>query len=384
MNITNDILYVGVDDADIELFENQYAMHNGVTYNSYVIIDDHIAVMDSVDRRKTQQWLDNLAIALNGRKPEYLVVQHMEPDHAASIGAFVAAYPEAKIVATDAAIKMMPLYFEDTDFASRTIGVKEGATLALGKHTLTFYMAPMVHWPEVMVTYDDVDQILFSADAFGKFGISTDTTLWEDEARRYYINIVGKYGRQVQALLAKAAKLSINTICPLHGPVLTDNLAHYVSLYNTWSSYRPETEGVVIAHASIHGNTAIAANKLAEMLREKGVTVEVHDLTRGDQSRAVEAAFRYPTLVVAASTYDASLFPPMEHFLHHLKQKAYQNRSVAIIENGSWAPVAAKVMAVTLTEMKDITLLGEPITIRGALKQSDLPALLELAATIAH
>jgi flavorubredoxin len=382
MNITDDIIYVGVDDADIDLFENQYVMQNGVTYNSYVIIDEHIAVMDSVDKRKTDDWLRNLAAALNGRTPEYLVVQHMEPDHAASIGAFVNAYPNAKIIASDAAIKMMPLYFEGIDFAARTSGMKEGATLCLGKHTLTFYMAPMVHWPEVMVTYDAAECILFSADAFGKFGISTDNSAWEDEARRYYINIVGKYGRQVQALLAKAAKLDIAKICPLHGPVLSENLAHYINLYSTWSSYRPEQDGVVIAHASIHGNTANAAQNLAELLRKRGITVEVHDLTRGDQSRAVEAAFRYSTLVVAASTYDASLFPPMEHFLCHLKQKAFQNRRVAVIENGSWAPVAGKAMTAALAEMKDITFAADTLTIRGAVKSADLAAIATLAQSL--
>lgn len=382
MNITSDIVYVGVDDADIDLFENQYAMENGVTYNSYVINDEHIAVMDTVDKRKTGEWLKNVASALNGRAPEYLVVQHMEPDHAASIGAFVALYPDVKIVATDAAIKMMPLYFENVDFASRVIGVKEGATLSLGKHNLTFYMAPMVHWPEVMVTYDATDKVLFSADAFGKFGISSDKHEWEYEARRYFINIVGKYGKQVQALLAKASKLDISIICPLHGPVLSENLGKYISLYDTWSSYRPESEGVVIAHASIHGNTANAAEKLAELLREKGVTVEVYDLTRGDQSRAVEAAFRYSELVVAASTYDASIFPPMAHFLHHLKQKAYQNRKVAIIENGSWAPVAGKVMREAMAELKDVTLVADPVTIRGAVKQQDVENLKALAAVL--
>jgi flavorubredoxin len=379
MNITSDIIYIGVDDADIELFENQYAMQNGVTYNSYVILDEHIAVMDTVDKRKTDQWLHNLSLALNGRTPDYLVVQHMEPDHAASIGAFLKTYPDTKIVASDAAIKMMPLYFEDVNFANIATGVKEGATLALGRHTLTFYMAPMVHWPEVMVTYDATDRVLFSADAFGRFGISSDTTPWEDEARRYYINIVGKYGRQVQALLTKAAKLDIATICPLHGPVLNQNLAHYISLYDTWSSYRPETDGIVIAHASIHGNTANAALKLAEMLRAKGKTVEVFDLNRCDQSRAVEAAFRYSTLVVAASTYDASIFPSMEHFLLHLGSKNYQNRNVAIIENGSWAPVAGKAMAAAFEKMKNINLVADTLTIRGAVKQTDIEALSNLA-----
>lgn len=382
MNITSDIIYIGVDDADIELFENQYAMQNGVTYNSYVILDEHIAVMDTVDKRKTDQWLHNLSLALNGRTPDYLVVQHMEPDHAASIGAFLKTYPDTKIVASDAAIKMMPLYFEDVNFANIATGVKEGATLALGRHTLTFYMAPMVHWPEVMVTYDATDRVLFSADAFGRFGISSDTTPWEDEARRYYINIVGKYGRQVQALLTKAAKLDIATICPLHGPVLNGDLSRYVLLYDTWSSYRPETDGIVIAHASIHGNTANAALKLAEMLRAKGKTVEVFDLNRCDQSRAVEAAFRYSELVIAAPTYDASLFPPMEHFLHHLKQKNFQNRKVAVIENGSWAPVAGKIMTQALSEMKDLSLVGEVVTVRGAVKQADVAALQALAEAL--
>lgn len=382
MNITNDTIYVGVDDADIELFESQYVMENGVTYNSYVILDEHIAVLDTVDKRKTGAWLENLRVALSGKRPDYLIVQHMEPDHAASIGAFVAEYPEARIVATDAAIKMMPLYFDGVDFTSRSIGVKEGTTLDLGSHTLTFYMAPMVHWPEVMVSYDQKDKILFSADAFGKFGIMSDSHEWEYEARRYFINIVGKYGKQVQALLGKASKLDIAKICPLHGPVLSENLGHYIGLYDTWSSYKPESEGVVIAHASIHGNTATAAEKLAELLRKNGTQVVVCDLTRGDQSRAVEAAFQYSKLVLAAPTYDASLFPPMAHFLHHLKQKNFQNRHVAIIENGSWAPMAGKLMQASVSEMKDLTLVGAPVTIRGAVKRADMAALEALAEAL--
>jgi flavorubredoxin len=382
MKITNDIIYVGVDDVDIEFFENQYAMENGVTYNSYVILDEKIAVMDTVDKCKTTEWLANVERVLGAKSPDYLVVQHMEPDHAASIGAFVHKYPQTKIVATDAAIKMMPQYFEHIDFADRTIGVKEGATLQLGRHTLTFYMAPMVHWPEVMVSYDAADKVLFSADAFGSFGISTDSHPWEYEARRYFINIVGKYGKQVQALLCKARKLDIQIICSLHGKVLKDEIAHCVELYDTWSSYRPETDGVVIAYASIHGNTANAALKLAEILRESGKTVELHNLCRGDQSRAVEAAFRYSELVIAAPTYDASLFPPMEHFLHHLKQKNFQNRKVAVIENGSWAPVAGKIMTQALSEMKDLTLVGEAVTVRGAVKQADVAALQALAGTL--
>jgi flavorubredoxin len=379
MKVTNDIIYVGVDDTDIEFFENQYAMENGVTYNSYVILDEKIAVMDSVDKCKVSEWLANVERVLGGKMPDYLVVQHMEPDHAAGIGAFVHKYPEVKIVASDAAIKMMPLFFEHTDFSNRTIGVKEGATLNLGKHTLTFCMAPMVHWPEVMVSYDSTDKVLFSADAFGSFGISLDNHDWEYEARRYYFNIVGKYGKQVQALLCKARKLDIQIICSLHGKVLKDNISRYIDLYDTWSSYRPESEGIVIAFASIHGNTATAALKMAEILRESGKTVEVHNLCHGDQSRAVEAAFRYSELVLAAPTYDASLFPPMEHFLHHLKQKNFQGRKVAIIENGSWAPVAGKLMLQAVAEMKDLTLVADVLTVRGAMKQDDVAALKSLA-----
>ncbi len=379
-NITADVVFIGVDDLDLDLFESQYAIPNGVSYNSYVILDDKIAVMDTVDARKTEPWLDNLAQALNGRTPDFLVVQHMEPDHSASIAAFLAKYPNVKIVATAPAIKMLPLYFEDCKFADNCIAVKEGDTLPLGRHTLHFVMAPMVHWPEVMLSYDDADKILFSADAFGKFGARSIPDSWESEARRYYFNIVGKYGVQVQNLLAKAAKLQIATICPLHGPILTENLVHYINLYDTWSSYRPETEGIVIAHASIHGHTATAAARLAEILREKGSTdIVLINLTRDDPAKAVENAFRYPTLVVAAATYDASLFPPMLHFLHHLQAKNYSNRRVAIIQNGSWAPAAAKVMTGIFEQMKNIEILTPTVTIRGALKQSDIPSLEFLA-----
>jgi flavorubredoxin len=382
-NITKDVLYIGVDDLNLDLFESQYVVPEGVSYNSYVIVDEKITVMDTVDARKTAEWLDNLAEALNGKLPHYLVVQHMEPDHAASIGAFMAKYPETKIVATQAAIKMMPLYFEDVDFTSSCIAVKEGDTLSLGNHTLRFVMAPMVHWPEVMVTFDETENILFSADAFGKFGALSVEADWACEARRYYFNIVGKYGAQVQALLKKASALDIKTICPLHGPVLTENLGYYIGLYNTWSSYEPENEGVLVAYASIHGNTAEAALKLAEILRQKGCPkVAVSDLTRDDQAEAVEDAFRYPRLVVAASTYDASVFPPMYSFLHHLQSKNYCKRRVAIIENGSWAPVAGKVMKGMFEQMKNIDIVPETVTLRGSLKKADIPALDALATAL--
>ncbi len=381
--ISKDVIYIGVDDLDLDLFESQYIVPDGVSYNSYVIIDDKITVMDTVDARKTDQWLDNLALALNGNLPHYLVVQHMEPDHAASIGAFMAQYPATKIVATQAAIKMMPLYFEDVDFTSACIAVKEGDTLSLGRHTLQFVMAPMVHWPEVMVSYDLTDGILFSADAFGKFGALSVNADWACEARRYYFNIVGKYGNQVQALLKKASALDIKTICPLHGPVLTDNIGYYVDLYNTWSSYQPESEGVVVAYASIHGNTAQAALKLADILRQKGCEkVVVTDLSRDDQSEAVEDAFRYPRLVVAASTYDASVFPPMHSFIHHLQSKNYCKRRVGVIENGSWAPMAAKVMKEMFEKMKNIDIVAPTVTLRGSLKKADIANLEALADAI--
>jgi flavorubredoxin len=375
--------YIGVDDLDLDLFEGQYKIANGVSYNSYVILDEKVAVMDTVDVRKTDEWLQQLDEALNGSRPDYIVVQHMEPDHAASLGAFISKYPEAKIVATAIAIRMLPLYFEGIDFASRCIAVKENDTLDLGTHTLRFVAAPMVHWPEVMVTYDECDKVLFSADAFGKFGALSVKEDWTDEARRYYFNIVGKYGAQVQTLLKKAAGLDIRTICPLHGPILTENLGYYLGLYDTWSSYKPESQGIFIAYASIYGNTGNAAKALAEELRSKGCTdVTIADLARDDQAKALENAFRCATLVVASSTYDASVFPPMKDFISHLAAKNFSNRRVAIIENGSWAPVAGKVMAETFSQMKGIELIAPTVTIRGAFKQTDRPAITSLATTI--
>ena len=339
IDITESIKYIGVDDNDLDLFESQYIVPNGMAYNSYIILDEKIAVMDTVDKRKKNDWWCALEKELAGKKPDYLVVQHMEPDHAGVIAEFVEKYPESKIVATDKAIRMLPLFFEGVDFAERTIAVKENDTLSLGKHTLQFIMAPMVHWPEVMVTYEQAEKVLFSADAYGKFGVLSVEEDWACEARRYYFNICGKYGTQVQNLLRKASALEISMICPLHGPVLKENLDYYIGLYNTWSNYEPETDGVFIAYASIHGNTAEAANKLAEILREKGaVKVSVTDLSRCDMAEAVEDAFRMSNLVLAASSYDAGIFPPMNDFLHHLQDKSFQNRRVALIETGSWAP----------------------------------------------
>ncbi|MBP3566412.1 MAG: FprA family A-type flavoprotein [Paraprevotella sp.] len=382
-NITEFVKYIGADDTDLDLFESQYIIPNGISYNSYVILDEKIAVMDTIDQRKTDEWFDNLEKTLNGKTPDYLIVQHMEPDHAANIGRFAEKYPNATIVATAKAIQMMPQFFEDIDFAERTIAVKEGEKLCLGKHTLNFIMAPMVHWPEVMLTYEESEKILFSADAFGKFGALCHEEDWACEARRYYFNIVGKYGVQVQTLLKKASALDIATICPLHGPILTENLGYYIGLYDTWSSYRPETEGVLVAYASIHGNTAIAAKKIADILKEKGAQkVTITDLSRDDMAEAVEDAFRYGKMIVAASSYDAGLFPPMHDFLHHLKIKNFQNRRVGIIENGSWAPCAGRVMQDMFGQMKDITIVNPMVTIRSTMKEADLPKLEMLAEEI--
>ena len=383
IDITESIKYIGVDDNDLDLFESQYIVPNGMAYNSYIILDEKIAVMDTVDKRKKNDWWCALEKELAGKKPDYLVVQHMEPDHAGVIAEFVEKYPESKIVATDKAIRMLPLFFEGVDFAERTIAVKENDTLSLGKHTLQFIMAPMVHWPEVMVTYEQAEKVLFSADAYGKFGVSSVEEDWACEARRYYFNICGKYGTQVQNLLRKASALEISMICPLHGPVLKENLDYYIGLYNTWSNYEPETDGVFIAYASIHGNTAEAANKLAEILREKGaVKVSVTDLSRCDMAEAVEDAFRMSNLVLAASSYDAGIFPPMNDFLHHLQDKSFQNRRVALIENGSWAPVAGKLMYAKMKDLKDIDVIEPIITIRGRMKSSDIALLEGLAEVI--
>lgn len=383
MEITKEIKYIGVDDTDLDLFESQYVVPNGISYNSYVILDDKIAVMDTVDHRKKNEWWTNLERELAGRTPDYLVVHHMEPDHAGNIAEFVGKYPDVKIVATDKAIKMLPLFFEEVDFSDKTIAVKEGDTLSLGSHTLQFIMAPMVHWPEVMVTYDQKDKVLFSADGFGKFGALSVDEEWACEARRYYFNICGKYGTQVQNLLRKVSHLDVFMICPLHGPILKDNLGYYIGLYNTWSNYEPETEGVFIAYASIHGGTAEAALKLAEILREKGANkVSVADLSRCDMAEAVEDAFKMSDLVLAAASYDAGIFPPMNDFIHHLQDKNFQNRRVAIVENGSWAPVAGKLMRAKMEGLKDITFVDPLVTIRGRMKKSDIALLENMADSI--
>ena len=379
-NVTERIKYIGVDDTTIDLFESQYIVPNGISYNSYLITDEKMAIMDTVDLRKSDDWWANLEEALEGRTPDYLIVQHMEPDHAGNIAKALEKYPEMKVVASAKAIQMMPQFFEDTDFNGRTIAVKEGDTLSLGEHTLQFFMAPMVHWPEVMVTYDQQDKVLFSADGFGKFGALAHEEDWACEARRYYFNICGKYGAQVQALLKKAATLDIACICPLHGPILKENLGYYIGLYDTWSKYEVETEGVFIAYASIHGGTKKAAEKMAEILRAKGAPkVSIADLCRDDMAEAVEDAFRMDKLVVAAASYDADVFPPMHDFLHHLKLKAYQKRRVGIIENGSWAPCAGRVMKGMLETMKEIEIVEPMVTIRSAMKQGDIPALEALA-----
>ena len=379
-NITPYVRYIGADDKDLDLFESQYVVPQGISYNSYVITDEKIAVMDTIDQRKTEEWTVRLEEALEGRTPDYLIVQHMEPDHAANIGWFAEKYPEATIVASAKAIQMMPQFFEEVNFAGRTQTVKEGDTLCLGQHTLKFIMAPMVHWPEVMLTYEESEKILFSADAFGKFGALCHEGEWIDEARRYYFNIVGKYGAQVQALLKKGAGLDIAMICPLHGPVLKENLGYYIGLYDTWSKYEPETEGVVVAYASIHGNTAAAARRMAEILSEKGAAeVMLIDLCRDDMALAVESAFRYSKMIVAASSYDAGVFPPMFDFLHHLQIKNFQKRRVGIIENGSWAPTAGRMMSCMLSEMKNMEIMEHMVTIKSSMKKADLLQMEELA-----
>ncbi|MBE6203918.1 MAG: FprA family A-type flavoprotein [Rikenellaceae bacterium] len=380
MNITNDIKYIGVDDTDIDLFESQYIVPNGISYNSYLILDEKVAVMDTVDARKSEEWLTNLDAALGGRTPDYLVVHHMEPDHAGTIAQFVEKYPKAQIVASARAIQMMADFFEGVDFSGRTIAVKEGEELSLGEHTLQFFMAPMVHWPEVMVSYDKHDKVVFSADGFGKFGALSADEEWACEARRYYFNICGKYGAQVQTLLKKLATLDVECICPLHGPILKENLDYYIGLYDTWSRYDVETKGVFVAYASIHGGTAAVAHKVADMLRERGVgKVSVADLSRDDMAEAVEDAFRMDRLIVAAASYDGGVFPVMHDFLHHLQIKAYQNRKVGIIENGSWAPCAGRVMRSMLEQMKQVEIVEPVVTIRSRMKASDLPALEALA-----
>ena len=370
MTITNDIRYVGVNDHQVDLFEGQYKVPGGMAYNSYVILDEKIAIMDTVDKNFTHEWLDNIQSALGGRKPDYLVVQHMEPDHAANVGNFMKLYPETTIVSSAKAFNMMGPFF-GTSYEDRRIVVGEGDTLSLGKHTLAFVAAPMVHWPEVIVTYDVLDKVLFSADGFGKFGALDVDEPWDDEARRYYIGIVGKYGAQVQALLKKAATLDIQTICPLHGPVLKENLGHYIRLYDLWSSYTVETEGVVIAYTSVYGNTKAAVEKLADKLRANGCPkVIVHDLARCDMAQAVADAFRYSKLVLATTTYNADVFPFMKEFIHHLTERNFRNRTVALMENGSWAPLAAKVMRKMLEECKNLTFTETTVRILSALNET--------------
>ena len=369
MTITKDIRYVGVNDHQVDLFEGQYVVPNGMSYNSYVILDEKVAVMDTVDRNFTHQWLDNLQTVLDGRKPDYLVIQHMEPDHSANIMNFLKVYPEATVVSSAKAFTMMKQFFGD-DFEGRRTVVGEGDTLTLGKHTLAFVAAPMVHWPEVIVTYDTCDKVLFSADGFGKFGALDISEDWADEARRYYIGIVGKYGPQVQALLKKAAGLDISIICPLHGPVLTENLGYYINLYDIWSSYRVESEGIVVAYTSVYGHTKAAVELLAQKLREKGCPkVVVHDLARCDMAKAVEDAFRYGKLVLATTTYNADIFPFMKEFIHHLTERNYRNRTIGLVENGTWAPLAAKVMTKMFEGCKNLTFTDTTVRILSALNE---------------
>ena len=382
MQITKDIRYVGVNDHQVDLFEGQYSVPNGMAYNSYVILDEKVAVMDTVDKSFTHQWLDNLAAVLGTRKPDYLVVQHMEPDHAANIANFMKVYPETTVVSSAKAFAMMQNFF-GTDYADRRVVVGEGSTLTLGKHTLTFVTAPMVHWPEVIVTYDSTDKVLFSADGFGKFGALDADESWDDEARRYYIGIVGKYGPQVQALLKKAAGLDIRTICPLHGPVLTENLGHYLNLYDIWSGYRVESEGIVVAYTSVYGHTKEAAELLAQKLEAKGCPrVVVHDLARCDMAEAVADAFRYGKLVLATTTYNADVFPFMKEYIHHLTERNFRNRTVALMENGSWAPLAAKTMRGMLEGCKNLTFTETTVRILSALNEESREQVETLAAEL--
>ena len=379
MKITNDIKYIGVNDHKIDLFEGQYDVPNGMAYNSYAIIDEKIAIMDTVDVNFTDEWLSNIKNVLGEKIPDYLVIQHMEPDHSANIVNFVNVYPDAQIVASAAAFKMMKQFF-GTDFAEKQIVVGEGDTLSLGKHNLTFLTAPMVHWPEVIVTYDSTDKVLFSADGFGKFGALDIEEDWACEARRYYIGIVGKYGAQVQALLKKASALDIETICPLHGPVLSENLGYYINLYDIWSSYGVESEGVVIAYTSVYGNTKKAVEKLAEMLKENGCPkVVVNDLARCDMAEAVEDAFRYGKIVLATTTYNSDVFPFMREFINHLVERGYKNRTVGFVENGSWAPVATKVMTKMLEKCKNLTYTESTVKIMSALSEDSEKQLKALA-----
>ena len=379
MTITNDIKYIGVNDHQVDLFEGQYVVPNGMAYNSYLIMDEKIAIMDTVDKNFTHEWLDNIQKALEGRKPDYLVIQHMEPDHAANIDNFMKVYPETCVVSSKKAFGMMQNFF-GTDYEDNRIIVGEGDTLSLGKHTLAFVTAPMVHWPEVIVTYDVYDKVLFSADGFGKFGALDVSEPWDDESRRYFIGIVGKYGAQVQALLKKAATLDISIICPLHGPVLTENLGHYLNKYDIWSSYRPEDEGIVVAYTSVYGNTKVAVELLAEKLKANGAPkVIVHDLARCDMAQAVADAFRYSKLVLATTTYNADVFPFMKEFIHHLTERNFQNRTVGLMENGSWAPLAAKVMRKMFEGSKNLTFTDTTVTVLSALNDTSKAQVVAMA-----
>lgn len=382
INISDAIKYIGVDDKDIDLFESQYIVPNGISYNSYVILDEKICVLDTVDKRKTDEWVANLENVLDGKIPDYLIINHLEPDHASNIQLLADKYPDMKLVGNAKTFNMLPQFF-DIDLTDRTVTVKEGDSLNLGEHTLSFYMAPMVHWPEVMVTYESKEKVLFSADGFGKFGALDTDEDWACEARRYYFNICGKYGVQVQALLKKAAKLDIEKICPLHGPVLTENLGYYINLYDIWSKYEPEVDGIFIAYCSIHGNTEKAALKLYDILKEKtDKKIAVSDLSRSDMAENVEDAFKYSTLVVAAPSYDGGVFPVMNDFLHHLKIKGYKNRKVAMIENGSWAPCAIKSMQPYFDEMKGIEISDAKVTIRSTMTAENEVQLAALADSI--
>lgn len=379
MKITDTVKYVGVDDKTLDLFESQYVIPNGVSYNSYVILDEKVTVMDTVDARATEEWLANLEEVLDGREVDYLVVSHMEPDHASNVQNLIEKYPSMQVVGNAKTFNLVSQFF-NVDLEGRKVLVKEGDTLNIGSHTLQFFMAPMVHWPEVMVTYEQSEKILFSADGFGKFGALDTDEDWACEARRYYFNIVGKYGMQVQNLLKKASALDIEMICPLHGPILKENLAYYIDKYNTWSSYEPEEEGVLVAYASIHGNTAAAAKKMVEILGEKGAKkVAVMDLSRDDMSEAIEDAFKYDKLVVAAATYDNGVFPCMENFLTHLKAKNFQKRKVAIMENGSWAPTAARQMKAVFESMKDITVCDTVVTIKSVMNDDTVEVMEKMA-----
>lgn len=383
VKISNDIIYIGADDKDIDLFENQYKVPNGISYNSYVIMDEKIAIMETIDRRKTDEWLESLEKALNGRKPDYLIISHLEPDHAYNIGTVIKKYPNIKLVGNNKTFAFLPQFFDIEDLEERKVEVKEGDTLELGKHKLHFIITPMVHWPEVMMEYEETEKILFSADGFGKFGTLDTDEDWDCEARRYYFNIVGKYGMQVQSVLKKASKLDIKTICPLHGPILRENLEHYINKYDIWSKYETESEGVYIACASIHGNTLKVCEKLKEILEKKGAAkVVLADLSREDWAESVEDSFRYGKIVFASATYDMGIFTPMRDLLLNLKERNYQNKKVAIIENGTWAPNAARCMKEIISTMKNIEIVEPVVTIKSTLKEENIEKLNELAENL--